>query len=177
TPTFGKRYVFADMTQKTVSANIRVNWTFTPVLSLQFFVQPLFSTGKYDTFKQLKKAGSMDYEVYGKNGSSITYLSENNSYSVVPSDLNAGNYGWIGYPGGYLIDNPNFNYKSFKANMVLRWEFNPGSTLYFVWTHDKQDFRNPGTLRLNKDFSSLMEAPPNNIFLVKVSYWFDAAKW
>lgn len=175
-PTYGKRYVFAEMTQKTVSANIRVNWTFTPVLSLQIFVQPLFSTGKYDTFKQLKKAGSMNYEVYGKDGSTITYNSENNSYSMVPSDLNAGNYGWIGNPG-YVIRNPNFNYKSFKANMVLRWEFNPGSTLYFVWTHDKQDFRNPGTLQLNKDFSSLMEAPPNNIFLVKVSYWFDAAKW
>ncbi len=176
TPTYGSRYVFAEMTQKTISANIRVNWTFTPVLSLQLFVQPLFSTGKYDTFKQLKKAGSMNYEVYGKDGSTITYNSENNSYSIVPSDLNAGNYGWIGN-SGYMIKNPNFNYKSFKANMVLRWEFNPGSTLYFVWTHDKQDFRNPGTLQLNKDFSSLMEAPPNNIFLVKVSYWFDAAKW
>lgn len=181
TPTYGKRYIFAEMTQKTISANIRVNWTFTPVLSLQLFVQPLFSTGKYDTFKQLKKAGSMNYEVYGKDGSTINYHPESDNYVITPSDIAdaiaKGNGDAVGFPGGFIIDNPNFNYKSFKANMVLRWEFNPGSTLYFVWTHDKQDFRNPGTLQLNKDFSSLMEAPPNNIFLVKVSYWFDAAKW
>jgi len=176
TPTYGSRYIFAEMTQKTISANIRVNWTFTPVLSLQLFVQPLFSTGKYDTFKQLQKAGSMEYQVYGKDGSTITYSPEIDSYEIVPSE-NTGNNDGIGSSGGFFISNPNFNYKSFKANMVLRWEFNPGSTLYFVWTHDKQDFRNPGVLQLNKDFSSLMEAPPNNIFLIKVSYWFDAAKW
>ncbi|MFA4924272.1 MAG: DUF5916 domain-containing protein, partial [Ignavibacteriaceae bacterium] len=167
TPTLGDRYIFAELTQKTVSANIRVNWPFTPVLSLQLFVQPLFSTGKYEAFKQLHKAGTMDYEVYGKDGSTINYLSADDQYEITPS----------GSDVQFLISNPNFNYKSFKANMVLRWEFNPGSTLYFVWTHDKQDFKNPGVLQLNKDFSSLMDAPPDNIFLVKVSYWFDAAKW
>jgi len=181
TPTFGNRYIFANLTQKTISGDIRVNWTFTPVLSLQLFVQPLFSTGKYDTFKQLHKAGTMDYEVYGNDRSTINYLPDTDEYGVIPSDIAEevarGNRDVIGSGGWFRIANPNFNYKSFKANMVLRWEFNPGSTLYFVWTHDKQDFRNPGVLQLNKDFSSLMDAPPNNIFLIKVSYWFDAAKW
>ncbi|MCK9211907.1 MAG: carbohydrate binding family 9 domain-containing protein [Ignavibacteriaceae bacterium] len=165
--TFGNRYIFAELTQKTVSGDIRVNWTFTPVLSLQLFVQPLFSTGKYDAFKQLRKAGTKDFEIFGRDGSTINYLSADDQYEITPS----------GSVTPFYVSNPNFNYKSFKANMVLRWEFNPGSTLYFVWTHDKQDFRNPGVLQLNKDFSSLMDAPPNNIFLVKVSYWFDAAKW
>ncbi|MFA6597296.1 MAG: DUF5916 domain-containing protein [Ignavibacteriaceae bacterium] len=166
-PTYGSRYIFAELSQKTVAANIRVNWTFTPVLSLQLFAQPLFSTGKYESFKQLHKAGTLDFDVYGKNGSTIKYLSTDDEYEITPSVSEA----------PFYISNPNFNYKSFKVNMVLRWEFNSGSTMYFVWTHDKQDFRDPGVLQLNKDFSSLMDAPPNNIFLIKVSYWFDAAKW
>lgn len=50
-PTFGKRYVFAELNQSTISAGIRLNWTFTPQLSLQLYVQPLISSGDYSKFK------------------------------------------------------------------------------------------------------------------------------
>jgi hypothetical protein len=57
--TFGKRYVFAELDQTTVSASLRMNWTFTPDLSLQLYVQPLISSGNYSNFKELAAPARM----------------------------------------------------------------------------------------------------------------------
>jgi hypothetical protein len=67
--TYGKRYVFAVLDQTEVSANIRLNWAFSPDLSLQTYVQPLFSTGDYHDFKSLARGGSYEFTplAYGGN--------------------------------------------------------------------------------------------------------------
>jgi hypothetical protein len=61
---------------------------------------------------------------------------------------------------GLGITNPDFNFKSLRVNAVFRWEFRPGSTLYVVWTQEREDFSHPGD-----------SAPPNDVFLVKLTYW------
>ena len=58
TATYGRRYVFAELDQKTVSAQIRLNWAFTPTLSLQTFLQPLISSGNYQDYKALARPKS-----------------------------------------------------------------------------------------------------------------------
>ncbi len=72
----------------------------------------------------------------------------------------------------YILNafNPDFNFKSFKANFVLRWEYLPGSLLYLVWTHDRDNYDRPGVFNLQRDLSTLMRENSNNIFFVKVSY-------
>ncbi len=165
TSTFGKRYVFAKIDQHTYSAEIRVNWSFTPKLSLQVYLQPLFSSGKYSTFKELAEPNSKEYNVYGTNGSTIAYDETNDVYSV---DADGS-----GPSAPFDIYNPDFNYKSLRANLVLRWEVLPGSVFYAVWTHDKVNFMHPGNLRLGRDFNDLWNSPANNIFLLKFSYWLD----
>jgi hypothetical protein len=79
-------------------------------------------------------------------------------------------------PGGtgnpFLIPNPDFNYTSLRANMVFRWEFKPGSTLYVVWTQAREDETSEGALAFNSDISRMMRAPGDNVFMVKMSYWF-----
>ena len=72
----------------------------------------------------------------------------------------------------YQITNPNFNFKEFHSNLVLRWEYRPGSTLYLVWTHDRRNYDNPGVYDLGNDIRSLMNEDADNIFLVKLSYLF-----
>jgi len=163
--TYGKRYVFSDLNQKTLSASIRMNWSFTPTLSLQVYLQPLIAIGKYSQFKELAKPKTMQANIYGKKGSTIYYNEENKTYEVDPD----GN----GKAKSFKIYNPDFNYKSLRGTIVLRWEVLPGSIFYLVWTQDRTNFLNPGNLKLTRDFSNLLDSESNNIFLAKFSYWLD----
>lgn len=160
--TYGKRYVFAELTQKTISANIRLNWSFTPDVSLQWFVQPFFTVGDYNKFKQFARPSGDEYTLYGDK---VVYDEANEEYFVDPDGS--------GPSLGFTVSEPDFNFKSIRSNMVLRWEVLPGSIFYLVWTHDKTNFEDPGDFKPGRDFNNLMSARPDNIFLAKFSYWLD----
>jgi len=67
-----------------------------------------------------------------------------------------------------------FNFKEFNSNVVLRWEYRPGSTLFVVWTQGRGDFLGGlGTRSLAGDVRDLFDLHPNNTFLVKASYWMN----
>ena len=160
TPTYGSRYVFGHIRQEIVSAEVRINWTFTPKLSLQAYLQPFIAVGKYDRFKELARPKAYEYNVYGEGNSSISY--DNDRYTVVPN---------IGVPEkGFSFSNPDFNFKSLRGTIVLRWEYYPGSLIYFVWTQNRADYAHPGDLQLRRDLGDLLRAPGDNIFVFKISY-------
>jgi len=169
--TYGKRYIFGELDQKTVSANIRLDWTFTPTLSLQLYLQPYISVGKYNKFKELARPNSFSFYVYGENGStpiisgSTISKDEDDDYVIDPDG--------IGPAPSFRLSNPNFNFKSLRGNAVLRWEYLPGSTLFFVWTQRRGDSQNPGNFEFGRDLSNLMDASPDNILMIKATYWFS----
>jgi len=163
--TYGKRYIFANIDQNYLAANIRLNWTFTPTLSLQLYLQPLFAVGSYTNFKEAAKPSTLDYNDYGKNGSTIEYNADAGRYVVDPDGSGPNN--------SFSFRNPDFNFKSLRGNVVLRWEVLPGSIFYFVWAHDQTNFDDPGKFNLGHDFKNLWAAEGNDIFMVKFSYWFD----
>jgi hypothetical protein len=163
--TYNTRYVFGELDQMILSANIRLNWTFTPSLSLQLFMQPLFAVGNYSQFKELSSPSSKNYNLYGQNGSEITYDNKTDEYIVDP-DVN-------GTSDQFSFKNPDFNFKSLRGSVVLRWEYLPGSVFYFVWTHDKINHDDPGSMSLKRDFQNLWVSEANNVLLVKFSYWID----
>jgi hypothetical protein len=176
TPTFGARYVFGRIDQTVVGSEIRVDWTFTPKLTLQAYLQPYIAVGRYDRFKELAAARTYDYNMYGggmwsggsgtgtgSNGSTVAYDAASGAYTVDPD-------GPAGAAAPFTFGNPDFNYKSMRGTVVLRWEYRPGSLIYLVWTQNRADFRNPGELRLGRDLGNLFSAPGDNIFLLKVSY-------
>ena len=165
TSTYNTRYVLAELDQKTLSANIRLNWIFTPTLSLQLYVQPILSVGKYKDFKEIVNPPAMDYKHYGQENSEISYDEESAMYTVDPD----GN----GPADQFSFNNPDFNFKSLRGNLVLRWEVLPGSVFYFAWTNSRTNFENPGELNFKNDFSDLLKSESDNIFLVKFSYWFN----
>jgi hypothetical protein len=67
-----------------------------------------------------------------------------------------------------------FNFKEFRSNTVVRWEYRPGSTLYLVWSQGRQqDDRDPGSFSFSRDYRNLFRAHPRNTLLVKASYWIS----
>ncbi|MCK7522979.1 MAG: hypothetical protein MZV64_37525 [Ignavibacteriales bacterium] len=76
--------MFADLDQKTLSANIRLNWIFTISISLQFFIQPLFAVGDYEKFKELTNPPTLDVNQYGSGGTKISYDAASMHYTVDP---------------------------------------------------------------------------------------------
>jgi hypothetical protein len=174
TPTFGKRYVFGRLDQTVIGSDIRLDWTFTPKLTLQAYVQPFLAVGHYDMFKELAAAKSFAYNLYGDggwgdnaggaaNGSTIGYDEASGAYTVDPD-------GAAGAAAPFSFYDPDFNFKSLRGTVVLRWEYRPGSLLYLVWTQNRADYANPGDLRIGRDLGDLFSAPGDNIFLLKVSY-------
>lgn len=161
--TFGNRYVFATIEQHSVGAGIRLNWTFSPTLSLQMYVQPLISSGTFSKFKELKQARSNDYLVYGTHSSTISDTS--NVYYFDPDGS--------GPAAVQQFGNPNFNSKFLRGNAVVRWEYVPGAVAYFVWTQSRSDYENIGDFQLRNSVSRLGNTPPDNIFLIKLSYYFN----
>ena len=170
TQTYGRRYVFSDIFQTTVSATTRVDWTLSPMLSFQLYAQPFASTGRYKGFKELAKPGTQEYLVYGRdNGSTITKVTDpvtgnTLSYTVDPDGS--------GIAPSFSVDNPDFRTHSLRGNAVIRWEYRPGSALYFVWQQLRNDF-----LPFEGDFQPRRETTaifgrPSNVFLVKATYWF-----
>ena len=161
--TFGQRYVFGQLKQTQVSLTTRVNYVMTPRASLQVFMQPLLANGAYGSFKEFASPGTYSFEEYGTRGTSIDYDAALRRFTVDPDG------GGASMPFGF--DNPDFNFKSLRVNAVFRWEFRAGSTLYAVWTEQREDLSHPGNFSFRRDASALFRAPANDIFLVKIAYW------
>ena len=162
---FGRRYVFADLDQKFLSFNTRLNVTFTPTMTLELFLQPLFSANDYSRFKEFDAPRQVDKSVYGEDVGTIQETQANGRTQFVIDPDGAG-------PAeSFTVADPDFNFRSLRGNAVLRWEYLPGSTLFLVWTQDRSSFDSVGNLDFDRDRTALFEAPADNIFLIKINYW------
>jgi hypothetical protein len=162
--TFGNRYIFSDLDQTSVSLVSRVNWIASSRMSLQVYAQPFIAVGDYRSLKELAAPRTFDFRFYGQGGSRLLYAEIDRSYTVDPDA--------DGPAAAFDLGDPSFNFKSLRLNAVFRWEWRPGSTLYFVWTQNRVDLSNPGRLSLGRDAGMLVRAPADDILLVKFAYWF-----
>jgi len=71
------------------------------------------------------------------------------------------------------IGNPDFNVRSLRGNAVLRWEYLPGSVIYFVWTQTRSEAEEIGEFRFEESMTKMVSAEPDNIFMIKVTYWLN----
>ena len=159
--TYGHRYVFATLDQTTVSASVRLNWIFTPKLSLEVYAQPLASSGRYTGFKELARPRTYDFNPYPDP----VDTSDPDRLTVDPDGT--------GPAVQQEIDDPNFSLVSLRGNAVLRWEYLPGSTLFLVWTQNRSDSESIGSFSNGSALGRLASTPGDNIFLVKISYWWN----
>lgn len=163
TATFGHRYVFGDLDQHTVSANIRANYIFSPHLSLEVFVQPLVSTGDFRNYRELKRPRTYSFPTYP--ASDVAIAGGGDSVTVNPDGA--------GPASSFTFENPDFNTLSLRGNAILRWGYSPGSTVYLVWTQSRSDTEINGNYNLGASRSALFRLKPHNIFAVKVSYYLS----
>ncbi len=146
-------YVFGRLRQKTVSLTTRLNYTFNPNLSLQLYAQPFSSVGRYDRYKAVldPSARRID-DRFDVLGEAVRPLDDGLSYAV---DKDADGVDEI------TFRDPDFDFRQLRSNVVLRWEFRPGSTLFAVWS------QNRGAVLPTSPF----DLDGTNIFLLKFSYW------
>ena len=120
--TYGSRYVFGTLKQREFSMQTRVNYVLSPKMSLQVYMQPLVSVGDYEEFKELAQPRTFDFIRYGQDRGSVSYDAIRARYTVHPGDGGA----------DFAFDDPDFNFKSLRLNAIFRWEWRPGSAMYFV---------------------------------------------
>jgi len=68
------------------------------------------------------------------------------------------------------VFDPDFKIRSVRGSAVLRWQFIPGSAVFFVWNENREDFVPTGRFTARRDLAAIGDIPSDDIFLVKVSY-------
>ena len=156
--TFGDRYVFGLPDRTTLSMQMRVSFTFRPDMTLDVYAEPFAASGRYVGFGETLAPGARELRLYGEDGTTIERLADG-SHIVTDGD------------DTFTLSNRDFNVRSFRSNVVLRWEWRPGSTLYIVWQQNRESRMSDGQhVGLGGLFDSL-RATGDNIFAVKTSLW------
>jgi hypothetical protein len=174
---YNTRYIFASIDQATLSLDTRVDVAFTPTLTLDVYAQPFFAVGHYYGFSQFDHPRQLHKSVFGKDVGSIANLGGDAGYCIDPTGTpgTVPSCGTGGNADAFIISNPDFDTRSLRGNAVLRWEYRPGATVYFVWQQTRSDdilFGNAATESFNRDQGLLRQAPADNVFLIKFDYWF-----
>ncbi len=175
TSTLGRRYIFAPLHQTTVALETRLNITFSPTLTLQVYAQPLISSGDYGDLKEFREPRKFNFDTYGEDiGTSVRQ--DDGTYLIDPDGAGAA--------PAFTVSDRSFNFRSLLGNAVLRWEWSPGSTLFFVWQQRRADrlrgsefdeagALDIGTFDLGYDTQELFGLDSDNIFLLKMNYWLN----
>jgi hypothetical protein len=160
------RYIFGSIDQKILSMSLRVDYNITPDLTIQYWGQPFFGSGKYSEFKRVTDPVADQFSDRTETFSpgQIEYNPGDNTFGI---DENMDS--WVDYSFG----NPDFTVSEFLHNLVVRWEFLPGSTAYLVWSQTREYSADSGLFDFGSQAESLFgRTVPHNVFLLKFSYRF-----
>jgi len=170
-PTYGDRYLFAELEQRSFAMEWRANWVFTPSLSLQVFAQPLLSSGDYVGYKQLARAESFEFVDF-EPGTGETIGGQVFCTSAI---CEIGGTQHVDFTGDGVADfsfaDRDFNVRSLIGNAVLRWEYRPGSTVFLVWQRQQAERAAFGDFDFGRDVDALFGLRADNRFIVKMNYW------
>ena len=160
-----KRYVTADLDQNTLSATLRLDYNINPNLTVQYYGQPFISKGIYKKFNRVTAPTASRYKdrVSFYTPSQISFDQASDSY-IVDEDENS--------VADYTISNPNFSEVQFRSNLVVRWEYIPGSELFLVWSQGINGSANSNDSLFRGLDAQILDRKPENIFLIKATYRF-----
>jgi hypothetical protein len=156
-----REYIFAGLDQTTLSVTTRASYTFTRDLTLQLYAQPFISAGDYEDFRRVADPGAADFNTRFETFTPDRISRDGRIYTAQV----------VGQPVRFR--DPDFNVLQLRTNSVLRWEYRPGSTLFLVWAHGRNDRRVHGDFDLRRDSGDLLELQPTNVLLLKLNYWLN----
>ena len=152
-------FIAGNIDQHTSSLTFRGELFFTPELSVQYYGSPYYSVGDYDSFRRVNLASSKDIDTR------LEHLD-------VSYDPATGNYSYDRNSETYSFADPDFSFMQFRSNLVFRWEYKLGSTLYVVWSHDRSGFES--VYHPVRDIvGDLFGIEGNHVFMVKLNFWFS----
>ncbi len=160
------RYIFASIDQTTISTSFRVNLNLSPNLTFQYWGQPFVATGRYYNHKFITEPMANKYSDRFRTYNSNEITFDTDHYNI---DEN------VDGKTDYTIGSSDFNMKQFLSNIVVRWEYSPGSTLFLVWSQTRSYYSNSGQMDFFNNLGDLFNKglnTPHNVFLVKFSYRF-----
>jgi hypothetical protein len=158
--TYGQRYIFAAVERSTLSARLRVNYALTPNFTVEGYAEPFAASGRFHGFGEVPSARSATLRQYGERGTGTTFERQGDGTAVVTDG-----------PARFTLPSLDFQRLSFRSNLVLRWEWLPGSTAFFVWQQSRFGQVLDGALVRPQDLWDSVRADGDNFVVVKVSYW------
>jgi len=161
--TYGGRYIFGRVDRSTYATEFRMNYTFRPDLTLDVYAEPFAASGRYSGLGELLAARSRALRLYGTDGTDAVTLDDG---SLQVTDGAA----------SFVLRNRDFNAVSFRSNVVLRWEWRPGSLLYVVWQQDRSEEDSTRMRASVADMFGSLNARGDSVVAVKASFWIAPGK-
>ncbi|MEN9445074.1 MAG: hypothetical protein RIS47_1965 [Bacteroidota bacterium] len=158
--TIPTQYIFGSIDQRNFVTFFRIDYSITPDMSIQYYGQPFVGAGDFSNYKTTAQADSKDYaqRFEAIPAAQMEYDTPNETFKVTTPNYS------------YNFSTPEFNTKHFISNLVLRWEYRPGSILFLVWSQGREHYLADGKYELGDNLNKLFHGYPENIFLVKLSY-------
>jgi hypothetical protein len=159
------RYITGRVKQETFYMSIRLNYSITPNMTLEYWGQPFVSKGNYSEFKYITDALAINYDdrfaLYDPE--QLHYTEEAIQYNL---DENMDGF------TDHSFSNPDFNFLQYRSNLVFRWEYKPGSELFLVWTQNNSVEGDPQRGIFPSLREDLFSQDAKNVFLLKMTYRF-----
>jgi Domain of unknown function (DUF5916)/Carbohydrate family 9 binding domain-like len=137
------RSIVGRLDQTSLSLIGRFDLAFSNALTLQLYAQPFVSRGRFDRYQRVVAPRAPRVQ---------------DRVSEVAL-------------GSLPVTDPSFSVADLQVNLVLRWEYRPGSRLYVVWTQSRHHRQADASLRFPRDAFDGLGVAPTNALLVKLSYW------
>jgi hypothetical protein len=156
--TYDSRYIFAFIDRSTLSMQYRLGLTLKPDMNLDVYAEPFAASGRYYDYGELRAPGSRERILYGTEGTGVALQPDGSRIVTAGAST-------------FTLRNRDFNTLSFRSNIVLRWEWRAGSTLYVVWQQNRTETETIGRYITVGDAFRSIASPGSNIFVVKTSLW------
>lgn len=169
------RYITAEIDQQTLNASIRLNYTINPNLTIQYYGQPFISRGRYKNFSYITNDNTTNpiadnlydrFIIFNDNQIELGTDQDGNEIYFVNEDVDLnGNV-------DYEFENPDFSFVQFRSNLVVRWEYIPGSEIFLVWSNGNIGNQDPKQALFNSLDKQIFGEKGENTFLIKATYRF-----
>lgn len=157
------RWVVGGLRQRTLAMGVRASYTLSPTLTVQTWMQPFASAGEYGTLREVRRARAAGFaDRFDTFDAGRASRAANGDWAI---DRDADG------ASDYTVEDPDFHVRELRANTVVRWEFRPGSTLFLVWTQERDADDAAAPFGPVRDTRALFGTRPRNTVLAKVSWY------